>query len=543
MRWNRWVEAGHGAHFAARDRGIRPSSDSDARDTLARMSHDAPLFLGIDIGTSGTKCVIIDTRGQVVADATVEHPVSYPKPGWAEQDPEDWWTSTVAAVKQACASAAGLAPRVEAIGLSGQMHGLVTLDAQGSVVRPCILWNDSRSAAICASLHGGEPGLATVLRTTGNRVFPGFQAPKLLWMREHEPAAFARTAKALLPKDWMRYRLSGAFMAEPSDSSGTAVFDCARRTWSEEMLAIMRLPRALFPDVAESPVHSTRLSDSAARELGLRAGIGIAGGAGDQAAAAIGSGICAEGTVSCNIGTSGVVFAASNRWRATPNGELHAFCHAVPDRWHFMGVMLSAGGSLRWFRDTLAQDAIAEAKSRGVDPYDVLAERAQRVAIGSDGLVFLPYLTGERCPIPDPAIRGGFAGLDVSHGRDHLARAAFEGITAGLAGNVDLMRSLGVDVREVRLSGGGSKSPFWRAMCAEMFDASVCLLASDASGAFGVALLAAVGAGAFPSVDAACAATVHTREAIRPDPTRVRSYAAVKSRAHDAASRALRVAQ
>jgi xylulokinase len=299
----------------------------------------------------------------------------------------------------------------------------------------------------------------------------------------------------------------------------------------------------MFPDVAESPVLSTRLSDGAARELGLRAGIGIAGGAGDQAAAAVGSGIVAEGTVSCCIGTSGVVFAASNAWRATPNGELHAFCHAVPNRWHFMGVMLSAGGSLRWFRDTLAQDAIAEAKSRGIDAYDVLAERAARVAIGSDGLVFLPYLTGERCPIPDPAIRGGFAGLDISHGRDHLARAAFEGITAGLAGNVDLMRKLGVGVHEVRLSGGGAKSPFWRTMCADMFDASVTLLASDASGAFGVALLAAVGSGVFASVDAACAATVRTRDALAPDAARTRSYASVKSRANTAADRALRVTQ
>ncbi|MEY3026333.1 MAG: Xylulose kinase [Planctomycetota bacterium] len=503
-------------------------------------SSDA-LFLGIDIGTSGTKCVVIDAAGALVADATVEHPVSYPKPGWAEQDPEHWWKSTVAAVRQACGTAAGIASRIEAIGLSGQMHGLVTVDAGGEVVRPCILWNDSRSTEICEALHEREPGLATVLRTTGNRVFPGFQAPKLLWMREHEPAAFARTAKALLPKDWLRYRLSGAYMAEPSDASGTAVFDCARRDWSDEMLAITRLPRALFPDVAESPVHSTRLSEGAARELGLRAGIGIAGGAGDQAAAAIGSGIASEGTVSCNIGTSGVVFAASNRWRATPNGELHAFCHAVPDRWHFMGVMLSAGGSLRWFRDTLAQDAVAEARARGVDAYEILAERASTVAIGSDGLTFLPYLSGERCPIPDPRIRGGFAGLDVSHGAPHLSRAVFEGITAGLAANLDLMRELGVGIHEVRLSGGGSRSAFWRSMCADMFESRVSLLASEASGAFGVALLAAVGAGAFASVDEACAATVRTRDAIEPDAARRTAYRAVKARMLAASAHALRI--
>ncbi|MFM7260362.1 MAG: xylulokinase [bacterium] len=499
------------------------------------------LFLGLDIGTTGTKCVISTADGAVVAEATVEHPVSYPKPGWAEQDPEDWWRSSLAAVRAATAKIPGSAERIEAIGLSGQMHGLVALDAAGAVVRPAILWNDSRSAAICERLHDREPGLAQVLAMTGNRVFPGFQAPKLLWMREHEPAAFARTKKALLPKDWLRYRLSGAMMAEPSDASGTAVFDCARRTWSEAMLAAISLPRALFPDVAESPVHSSYLSQAAARELGLRAGIGVAGGAGDQAAAAVGSGIVAEGTVSCTIGTSGVVFAASNEWRATPNGELHAFCHAVPDRWHLMGVMLSAGGSLRWFRDTLAPDAAGEAKSRGIDAYDVLAERASRVAIGCDGLVFLPYLSGERCPIPDPLIRGGFAGLDVAHARDHLARAVFEGITAGLAGNVDLLRSLGIDVRDVRLSGGGARSPFWREMCADMFEARVSLLASDASGALGVALLAAVGAGAHASVDAACAAAVRTREALEPDAARVSAYRGVKARAAEAARRALRV--
>ncbi|MFM1823926.1 MAG: Xylulose kinase, partial [Planctomycetota bacterium] len=363
-------------------------------DTFRAMSHVAsgaakgaasadPLFLGIDVGTTGTKAVVIDARGAIVGDATAEHPVSYPRPGWAEQDPEDWWRSTVAAVERATRGDHAVRARIEAIGLSGQMHGLVAMDAAGATVRPAILWNDSRSAAICDALHAREPGLAAILAMTGNRVFPGFQAPKLLWMREHEPAAFARTAKALLPKDWLRWRLSGAYMAEPSDASGTAVFDCARRDWSQPMLDALGLARSLFPEVAESPVHSTRLSPDAARALGLRAGIGIAGGAGDQAAAAVGSGIVAEGTVSCTIGTSGVVFAASNAWRATPNGELHAFCHAVPDRWHLMGVMLSAGGSLRWFRDMLAPDAIAEAAARGVDAYDILAERAARAPLGA----------------------------------------------------------------------------------------------------------------------------------------------------------------
>ena len=499
-----------------------------------------PLFLGIDVGTSGTKVVAIDTRGSIVAEATVAHAVSYPKPGWSEQNPEDWWTSTVAAVRGVAAKAPNATARIEAIGLSGQMHGLVALDSAGAVIRPAILWNDSRSADICTQLMDVEPGLGTLLRTTGNRVFPGFQAPKLLWMREHEPAAFARTAKALLPKDWLCWRLSDAFMSEPSDASGTAVFDCGRRTWSSDMLACMQLPRALFPDIAESPLLSTRLSARAARELGLREGIGIAGGAGDQAAAAVGSGVVAEGSVSCTIGTSGVVFAASNSWRSTAQGELHAFCHAVPNRWHLMGVMLSAGGSLRWYRDTLARDAMDEARAQATDAYEILSQRAARVSAGSDGLVFLPYLTGERCPIPDPNIRGGFAGLDISHTSDHLARAVFEGITAGLAGSVDLLRDLGIDVHEVRLSGGGAKSLFWREMCADMFNARVSLLATDASGACGVALLAAVGAGAFASVDDACATAIRTHAALEPNADHVAHYSAVKSRAHEAARGALR---
>jgi xylulokinase len=504
-----------------------------------QTAHGTSLFLGIDVGTTGTKAVVIDMHGAFVAEATSAHDVFYPNPGWSEQHPEDWWTSTVCAVKEVTASIPNACTRIEAIGLSGQMHGLVALDGRGDVVRPAILWNDSRSADICTRLHDHQPGLATLLRTTGNRVFPGFQAPKLLWMREHEPAAFARTAKALLPKDWLRWKLSGEFMSEPSDASGTAVFDCKRRTWSSEMLECIGLSRSLFPDVAESPIHSTRLNAAAAHELGLRAGIGIAGGAGDQAAAAVGSGVVAEGVVSCSLGTSGVVFAASNSWKTTSQGELHAFCHAVPDRWHLMGVMLSAGGSLRWFRDVLANDAVVEAKVRSIDPYEVLAERAARVSIGSNGLVFLPYLTGERCPIPDPLIRGGFAGLDVSHTRDHLARAVFEGITAGLAGSVDLLRALGIDVAEVRLSGGGARSALWRGMCADMFDARVSLLASNASGASGVALLAAVGAGAFASVDAACAASITTHTATAPTPEHVKSYSAMKARATLAAKGAL----
>ncbi|MSR40402.1 MAG: xylulokinase [Phycisphaerales bacterium] len=474
------------------------------------------LFLGLDLGTTSTKAVLVDAEGALVAEASAEHPVAYPRAGWSEQSPEDWWTSSIAATHAVVALAgANASTRVAAIGLSGQMHGLVALDAQGAVLRPCILWNDSRSADICDRWMRA-PGLATLLRTTGNRIFSGFQAPKLQWMKEHEPALFAATAHVLLPKDWLRYRLSGVMMGEPSDASGTGVFDCAHRTWSTELLSTLGFARSLFPDIAESPVHSSTLSSAAAHALGLRVGIGIAGGAGDQAAGAIGSGIVEEGTVSCVIGTSGVLFAPSAQWRATPHGELHAFCHAIPAKWHLMGVVLSAGGSLRWFRDHLATDAIAEASQRGVDAYDILAARAARSTPGARGLVFLPYLTGERCPIPDAHMRGGFLGLDVTHTRDDIARAVFEGITFALAGNITVLRSLGLKVNRVRLSGGGAKSPFWRQLCADAFDAEIALLETDAGAAMGAAILAAVGAGAFASVEAACAATVRERCSIMP---------------------------
>ncbi len=474
------------------------------------------LFLGLDLGTTSTKALLIDASGALIAQATADHPVSYPQAGWSEQDPDDWWRSSIAAT-QAVLDRTGpnAATRVAAIGLSGQMHGLVALDAAGAVLRPCILWNDSRSAEICDRWMR-EPGLPEFLRTTGNRIFPGFQAPKLQWMREHEPERFSATKHVLLPKDWLRYRLSGEMMSEPSDASGTGVFDCASRSWSTALLTTLGFARALFPDLAESPVHSSTLSATAARALGLRAGIGIAGGAGDQAAGAVGSGIVEEGTVSCVIGTSGVLFAPSSQWRPTPHGELHAFCHAVPAKWHLMGVVLSAGGSLRWFRDHLASDSITEGHQRGLDSYDVLAERAASSSPGARGLVFLPYLTGERCPIPDAHMRGGFLGLDVMHSRADIARAVFEGITFALAGNIAMLRSLGVRVDRVRLSGGGARSAYWRQLCADAFAAEIALLETDAGAAMGAAILAAVGAGAFPSVEAACHATVRERELIAP---------------------------
>ncbi|MBL9149598.1 MAG: xylulokinase [Phycisphaerae bacterium] len=460
------------------------------------MARENPLLLGIDLGTSGTKAALVDDRGAVVASATAEHDVSSPHPGWSEQDPEWWWRSTVAAVRAATSSVQG---DVVGIGLSGQMHGLVMVARDGRVLRPCILWNDQRSAPQCAKVER-ELGIETLVRLTGNRMLPGFTAPKILWCREHEPALEREAATHLLPKDWLRFRLSGVRATEVSDASGTALFDCAHRRWSDGMCEALGIRRDTLPACHESHVPSATLSDAAARELGLPSGIPIVGGAGDQAASALGTGITDEGPVSVTIGTSGVAFAASRSWRSAPDGEAHAFCHAVPERWHLMGVMLSCGGSLHWYR---AQRGLS-----GDSGYERLAHEAASAAPGASGLTFLPYLTGERCPHVDPHARGALLGLDPSHRDSHIARSVFEGITFGLRDNLDLIRALGVHVAGVRLAGGGARSPFWAQLCADVFGVPVELGHGAEGGALGVALLAGVGVGVWPDAHAACAAAL-----------------------------------
>jgi xylulokinase len=393
------------------------------------------------------------------------------------------------------------------------MHGLVLLDAQGEVLRPCIMWNDQRTAAQCAAITQAL-GPETVLRLTGNPVLPGFTAPKILWVREHEPEVYRQVAKVLLPKDYIRYCLTDAFFSDVSDASGTALFDVGRRCWSADVLAALHLPREWLPEVTESPAISARVSAAAARETGLLAGTPVAAGAGDQAAQAVGSGIIAEGLVSVTIGTSGVVFAASDSYRVEPHGRLHAFCHAVPGMWHLMGVMLSAGGSLRWYRDALRAQALDSAR----DVYDVLTEAAAQVPPGCEGLLFLPYLSGERTPYPDPNARGVFFGLTLRHGQAHLTRAVLEGVTYGLRDSLELMRELGVAVEQVRASGGGARSPLWRQIMADILAAEIVTLNISEGAAYGAALLAAVGAGLHPTVADACRAAIAVTGRVKPGP-------------------------
>ncbi|MBC7224482.1 MAG: xylulokinase, partial [Anaerolineae bacterium] len=418
-------------------------------------------FLGVDVGTTGAKAVLVDESGQALATATHEYPMFTPRPLWVEQDPEDWWTATVKSVRQVLAEQEVRPDEVAGVGLTGQMHGLVLLDEGGHVLRPCIMWNDQRTGPQCEAITR-EVGAEAVLHLTGNPILPGFTAPKIRWVQEHEPETFARTAKVLLPKDYVRYRLTGAFFSEVSDASGTSLFDVGRRQWSEEMLRALGIPRAWLPEVTESPVASAQVSQDAAKATGLVAGTPVVGGAGDQAAQAVGTGIIREGLASVTLGTSGVVFASSEVYRVEPQGRLHAFCHAVPGKWHLMGVMLAAGGSLRWYRDALGEPERQRAQEDGRDPYDVLLADAEQVPAGCEGLIFLPYLSGERTPHPDPHARGVFFGLTLRHRKPHMTRAVVEGVSFGLRDSLELMRSLGLSIQEVRVSGGGARSPLWR---------------------------------------------------------------------------------
>ena len=476
-------------------------------------------LLGIDVGTTGSKALLVDAGGAVKASATTEYPMSTPRPLWAEQNPADWWDATVTSIRRVLEEG-GLQDRpdqVTGVGLTGQMHGLVLLDGAGNVLRPCIMWNDQRTAAQCTAITQ-RVGAENVLRLTGNPVLPGFTAPKIVWVREHEPDTFAQVAKVLLPKDYVRYRLTGGFFGEVSDASGTSLFDVGRRQWSKEMLEALEIPRRWLPEVTESPVVSAHVSGHAASETGLLEGTPVVGGGGDQAAQAVGTGIVAEGVVSATLGTSGVVFAASKTYRVEPEGRLHAFCHAVPGMWHLMGVMLSAAGSFRWYRDTLGDLERAQAEESGRDPYDLLTEAAAEVPPGCEGLLFLPYLTGERTPYPDPNARGVFFGLTLRHGKAHLTRAVLEGVTYGLCDSLELMRGLGLSIEQVRASGGGVRSLLWRQILADVFDTEIVTVNVTEGAAYGAALLAGVGTGVYATVTAACDAAIRVTGRTEPGP-------------------------
>ncbi len=431
-------------------------------------------LIGLDVGTSGVKGVAIDADGRVLATATADYPLSRPHPGWSEQEPEDWWRAA-----EDCLARLPEGP----IGFSGQMHGLVVLGADGSVLRPAILWNDQRTAVEAAEIEE-RVGLARLIELTGNRALTGFTAPKLLWLRRHEPELYARIRHILLPKDYVRYRLTGELAIDAADASGTVLFDVRRRAWSEEVCAALDIPLEWLPESHES----TEIA-----------------GAGDQAAAALGVGIARPGPVSVVLGTSGVVFAALPAYTHDPQARLHVFCHAVPNTWHAMGVMLSAAGSAAWLRGVLGAGlAELDAEAEGWEP-------------GAEGLLFAPYLAGERTPHPDPDARGAFTGLSARHDRGALWRAMLEGVAFGLRDSLELLRELGARPESGRISGGGARSELWLRIVASVLGLPLELTESEEGSAFGAALLAGVRAGVFADADDAVARCVRTRRRIEPE--------------------------
>ncbi|REK05977.1 MAG: xylulokinase [Planctomycetota bacterium] len=466
------------------------------------------IYLGIDIGTSGTKTLAINGRGKILAEATSLYPSYHPKPLWSEQDPEDWWQATVKTVRQVVRKAKLKKTDVKAIGLSGQMHGSVFLDKRDRVIRRALLWNDQRTAAECDELESRAGGRSELIRMVANPALTGFTAPKILWLRNHEPKQFDRTVKVLLPKDDVRRRMTGEYATDVSDASGMLLLDVAKRDWSTELLSKLELDPSLFAKCYESEESTGQLTKEAAKELGLSTECIVVGGAGDCAAGAVGNGIVSRGTLSTSIGTSGIMFVHCDEVDVDPQGRLHTFCHAVHGKWHMMGVSLSGGGCLQWFRNRMCEAEIAQAKRSKVDPYDTLVAEASKIAHGSEGLFFLPYLSGERTPHADPDARACFIGLTLAHSRGHMVRAIMEGVAYAMRDSLEIIRGLDVPVRQIRASGGGSKIPLWRQIQADVFGQKVVTLNAEEGPAYGVALLAAVGAGAFKDIEEACSATI-----------------------------------
>jgi xylulokinase len=468
-------------------------------------------LLGIDVGTGGTRAVVVDETGRVVASATSEHEAfASPETGWAEQDARDWWRACGEAVRSVLASGAVRAEEIECVGLSGQMHGATLLDERDEVLRPSIIWCDVRTGEQCRALDrqiGGARLIELVLN------------PALLWVREHEPRLWERVRTVLLPKDYVRLRLTGERATDVADASGTLLFAVGARTWSNEMLELTGVERSVLPAVYESIEVCGRVSAEGAEATGLRAGTPVVAGAGDQAAGAVGLGVVRPGSVSATIGTSGVVFAATDRPALDREGRVHTFCHAIPGRWHVMGVTQAAGLSLRWFRDRFGVGAGVAGDAR--EAYEILCEEAAGAPEGADGLIWTPYLMGERTPHLDPRARAALVGLTMSHTRAHVVRAILEGVAFSLRDTLTIFAEMRVPVTAIKLGGGGARSALWRQIQADVYGQTVELVEAEEGAAYGAALLAGVGGGAWATVDEACAAAVHVRARVEPDAARV----------------------
>jgi xylulokinase len=466
-------------------------------------------LIGVDIGTSGTKTVLFRTDGSVVASSTIEYPLYQPKNGWAEQEPSDWWHAVCGTMK-AVVGKSGVNPAdIKGIGLSGQMHGLVMLDRNGTVLRRSIIWCDQRTAKECEEITE-KVGAKRMIDITANPALTGFTASKILWVRNNEPDVYEKCARILLPKDYIRYMLTGEFATEVSDASGMQLLDVPGRCWSDEVLTKLDIDKSLLAKVYESPEVTGVLTKQAAELTGLREGTAVVGGAGDNAAAAVGTGTVEDGRAFTTIGTSGVVFAHTSKLSIDPKGRVHTFCCAVPGAWHVMGVTQGAGLSLKWFRDNFCHEEIHTAEGMGVDPYYLMDKQAARIPIGSDRLLYLPYLMGERTPHLDPDCRGVFFGLSAMHTKQHLLRAVMEGVTFSQRDSVEVLKEMGVAVTDMLACGGGGSSPLWRQMLADVYGCPVKTVISKEGPALGVAILAGTGTGIYSSVQEGCREVIKT---------------------------------
>ncbi len=482
-------------------------------------------YLGIDIGTSGTKALVMDARGKVLAAATGTHGISAPRPGWSEQNPEDWWASSVVAVKAAIKKAQIDGKQILGVGLSGQMHGLVITDAAGKPLRPSIIWNDQRTGPQAAEIERTVGGKKKLIELVGNVAMTSFTLTKLLWVRQHEPRVYARIKHMLLPKDYVRLCLTGEYMGEVSDMSGTLMLDQRKRDWSDKIVSIFQLDRSILPPVVESHEVTGKLTKAAAAKLGLAEGTPVVGGGGDQAAGAIGNGIVEDALTSATMGTSGVVFTHSRKYHTDPAGRVQTFCSSVAGEWCMFGCVMAAGGSFQWFRNTLGDAEVAEAKKKNVDPYVLLTQKAAAAPAGCEGVFWLPYLTGERTPHADPLARACWIGLNSRTSRNELVRSVMEGATFGMNDAVQLLRGQGLNIKQVRLSGGGARSEFWRQLQANIYGVDCATINSEEGPAYGVALLAAVGTGRFKNIREACRQAIKITRTIKPQPKVKKLYA------------------
>jgi len=479
------------------------------------------IVLGLDVGTSGTKAIAMDAGGRLLASALVEYPLHSPKPNWAEQDPADWKRAAI----EALSALAGKidAKDVKGLGLTGQMHGSVFLDASNKVLRPALLWCDQRTAQQCRDITE-KVGEARLIEMVSNPALTGFTAPKILWLRDNEPAVYEKVRKVLLPKDYIRLVLTGEFGTDVADASGTLLFDVKNRRWHRELLSILDISPDFLPRAYEGPEVTGTLSAAVAKETGLPAGIPVIAGGGDQAAGGVGCGIVREGVVSASLGTSGVVVAFADAVSTDPQGRVHTFCHSVPGKWHVMGVMLSAGGSLQWFRNQLCRDEMARAKESGRAAYEYITEAAAQVPVGCEGLLFLPYLTGERTPHKDPYAKGAFIGLSLRHTMAYMARAVMEGVAYGMRDSVEIIREMGIPVTQIRASGGGARSALWRQIMADTSHAPMVTINVDEGPAYGAAILASVAAGLYGTVEEACDAIIREVRRVEPDSAGAAAY-------------------